>query len=264
MPKPAETAISSLEQYVGFVEELPPDTAHWFRGCGDAGLPLVPTLYRHKPKLSFDECLKLEGELLTWFQQRSAPYLGRELADEEWEHLFFMQHFRVPTRLLDWTESALIGLYFALTGRQHLEESPAVVWVLAPVAWNRHALRNTHEGADVGVLSHEDGPAIGYRPRGMADRFAKEPIAMVGKHNNRRIAAQKGTFTVFGTDMKGMEDIFEEKKYPAEALARIVVAQGDRSSLLEALARAGITDSTVFPDIEGLATEAKRHFGFEV
>jgi hypothetical protein len=263
MPKPAETTISSLEQYVGFVEELPAGP-HWFRGCGQATLPLLPTLYRHKERASFDERLKLEGELLTWFQQRSAAYLERDLPDEEWEHLFFMQHFGVPTRLLDWTESALIGLYFALTGQKDAEGRPAVVWVLEPEAWNTHALRNTNKGSDVGVLSPQDGLARGYAPRGRAGKLDKEPVAMYGTHNSRRIAAQKGAFTVFGDDMTPMEDIFEEEGYPAEALARIAIADGDRYSLLEALRRAGITDSAVFPDLAGLAMEAKRQFGFEV
>src|SRR5262245_24885245 len=50
---------------------------------------------------------------------------------DQW--LFLARHAGVPTRLLDWTEGALIGLHFAL---QENEKEP-VVWMLNPLEMNR-------------------------------------------------------------------------------------------------------------------------------
>lgn len=45
------------------------------------------------------------------FRQRSIPFSDRSLQDD-WEALFFMQHYRVPTRLLDWSENPFISFHF--------------------------------------------------------------------------------------------------------------------------------------------------------
>lgn len=260
MPKPAEKTISSLEQYVACIEELPAGP-HWFRGCGKAVYPLRPTLYRHVKKLTLDERLELEAKLLTWFRQRSVPYLERELR-EVWDHLFFMQHMRIPTRLLDWTESPFVGLFFALQEEADAKNNRAAVWVLRPDAWNRWALRDISFAG--GVLSPDDDEVRAYAPRTVAARLRVEPIALHGTHNSARIAAQRGAFVAFGRNMKPMEAIFAEEGYPRDALTKLVVRKSDRAPLLKSLLRAGVTDSVVFPDLEGLAAEAKRHFGFEV
>jgi hypothetical protein len=47
-----------------------------------------------------------------------------------------MQHYRVPTRLLGWSESLLVGLYFAVT--EHPEKHGSL-WRLDPVALNVQA-----------------------------------------------------------------------------------------------------------------------------
>src|SRR5687767_11832697 len=84
-----------------------------FRGNSRASHGLIPTLYRHPSIRSIDELRKLERQLMTRFRQRSIPYRSRDLIDD-WEALFFMQHYGVPTRLLDWTENPSIALHFAL------------------------------------------------------------------------------------------------------------------------------------------------------
>ena len=45
---------------------------------------------------------------------------------------------------------------------------------------------------------------------------------------------------------------------------KFVLRKGRLPHMYEALRRQGITDSVVFPDLDGLAREIKREFSFEV
>ena len=144
---------------------------------------------------------------MTRFRQRSIPYHSRSLTDD-WDTLFFMQHYGVPTRLLDWTENPLIALHFALMGASMRPTksgkpafaSNAAVWVLDPVEWNRHALR--HVSFEGGVLTPDDEVLKGYRPIPKFAGMHNQPVALYGAHNSARIVAQQGVFTIFGRDTK--------------------------------------------------------------
>src|SRR5438552_2239226 len=142
-----QTLPEFLEQTETFRRK--PDAPLWYRGCGLVTYELLPSLYRHPTRRTPEGYRDLERQLIARFRQRSIPYHSRNLADD-WDTLFFMQHYGVPTRLLDWTENPLIALHFALMGAikkwtvsgKVAFESEAVVWILDPISWNRHALRH--------------------------------------------------------------------------------------------------------------------------
>jgi len=272
MAKVRVVTINAFRDFTDFVEgaskarqQLP-----WYRGCGDTSYTLVPTLYRDQKRKAIGELIELEERLLRWFKQKSVPYQERELCDDPWEYLFFMQHHRFPTRLLDWTESPLVGLYFALTDpprtRQNKEErgKGAAVWVLRPDVWNEAAFEGMPYRHKIPCVGDEE--LRGYEPWTKAKAMKPKPLAMYGTHNTRRIAAQQGTFVVFGEDTDPMERIYGKGGFQdkGEVLVKLEIPADRVGDVLSSLTAVGITDSLVLPDLEGLAMETKRRFEFKV
>jgi len=94
----------------------------WFRGHADAEWALKPKFYRSGPTDLKTEC-EIREEFIT-----HAPSLCDVPPRNEWEWYFLMQHYGAPTRLLDWTDGALIALYFAV--RHNTGDRDAAVWAL--------------------------------------------------------------------------------------------------------------------------------------
>ena len=200
-------------------------------------------------------------EMLSRFRQRSIPFVDRPLAND-WQSLFFMQHFSIPTRLLDWTENPFIALYFALSSKPKTGvDGDAAVWMLDPTAWNRKSLDNiTFKG---GIISADDALLDRLKPGEKDDLMNSDPVAIYGYHNTARIVAQRGVFTLFGKDTGNMEDIYTTKDYPQDCLLKVRVPKGVKSKLLTSLFQIGFTHSVIFPDLEGLAKEMRHSFGFK-
>lgn len=261
----------TFTDYVQLVERLQQDhkAALWYRGTGRAGFELLPSLYRHTTTTGVSGLARLEIQLMTGFRQRSIPLHSRSLADD-WDTLFFMQHYGVPTRLLDWTESPFIGLYFAVMSasytpglnNQRRFSEDAAVWILDPIAWNQHSLR--HQSYDGGILTPGDDSLKGFKPAPSFAGMNTCPVALYGAHNSPRIVAQRGVFTIFGQNTKATERVFDDDQFPSDCLIKLVLKRSRIASFRRSVLNYGVCESVVFPDLEGLAKEIRRNFGFEV
>lgn len=255
--------VSTLGKFTGEVEKISSlNDVAWFRGAGNANYKLLPSLYRHPVITDSSTLIAQEQEILKRFKQRSLPYLTRTTT-EDWDFFFIMQHFGVPTRLLDWSENPFVSLYFALasakadSGGNYTND--AAVWVLFPKIWNEKALEDISISD---VLSPDDSLMTGYKPS--SPRMRSNSVAIYGNHNSARIVAQKGAFVLFGRDMVSMENVFTRDSYPTNCLRKLIIPAASIQPMLIALSRIGITDSVVFPDLEGLAKEIKRTYNYPV
>lgn len=161
----------------------------WYRGQADSDWPLLPGYMRLTSSIS-------ERTLLAKFRQ-SAALLIDTAPKDSFDWLFLMQHFGVPTRLLDWSESPLVGLYFAVEGYALHTDSDAALWLLRPAELNKNAGIRSKEEADY-IPSFEDDELKGYSVDSVYNNRVRDlfPVATIATGNNARIQAQLGVFTI--------------------------------------------------------------------
>lgn len=218
------------------------EAAPWFRGePGDVSTPLVPTVYRR----DYDE-----NNLLQSFRRYAPTRLERPPerdSTDDW--LFLAQHFRLPTRLLDWTEGALIGLYFAL---QH--DHP-VLWMLNPLALAGYTTTDAVPNAFALTWWDPPGPVRNMGAAnvkaawGTPDVATDLPVPIHPTIIHPRMSVQLSCFTIFGMRRESLSRMVIEDCLVAFRL------EMDRVEALDQLRTLGVRASTVFPDAEHLAIE---------
>lgn len=87
-----------------------------FRGQACAKWTLKPKLFRVLEGMPLPDALEREFEAIRYFQERAHLFVQSSVPErdnlKEW--LCLMQHFCAPTRMLDWTSSFVVALYFAV------------------------------------------------------------------------------------------------------------------------------------------------------
>lgn len=243
----------------------------WFRGEDSAkwwssGTALQPRLYRDKsdPRQTLD----LEAEMRVDFRRRAGQLITERAPDGEWERYFLMQHHGAPTRLLDWSDAALVGLYFAVSRRgrngDKNVDADAAVYMLDPWWLNEQAFKQLGHLAD----NHRSrGPALPDWEEASCylseDALFNEelepncPLAIDPPHLLRRFAAQRSCFTIFGREKDGLRTIARSQN---AHLVKLDVKKECVSQIQQELQLAGISESTIFPDLEGLGRQLSYWF----
>jgi len=123
----------------------------WFRGQANASYPPVPSSLRRGAKGGF---MYRETDMFIHFILRHPEYRKDHVSTFEW--MCLMQHYGLPTRLLDWSEGILPALYFAVTDYgEGSKRTDGIVYCLNPFNLNEIALVY-----DVGALAGPDSEDV--------------------------------------------------------------------------------------------------------
>ena len=232
----------------------------FYRGHRSASYELLPTLQRHCRQQGISDLAKvqdLEANLFFEFQARSAQ-LDHQSRDD-WDLLFTMRHHGVTTRLLDWTETLGVALYFALDGAKEADQPR--LWLLNPWRLNEENWNKTRDliaprflGRYQDRSAYEDyGDFLrDYHPPGMV---LERPVALYPIHLNRRLHAQRGYFTIHGDVNKPVDALNPDCVTALDIPAEVI---GPARHFLTV---AGIDDYLMFPDLDGLARDLHRKNG---
>lgn len=212
----------------------------WFRGQRDFDWKLLPGLLRSDHKLS-------EGSLVARFKQ-SAAMLIAERPGGEFDWIFLMQHYGVPTRLLDWTENPLVALYFATEDQSmDIKGCDAAFWILKPSELNKNAHIEDKDESDY-IPSFDDAEVQGYSTDQVrSKRVALLPIATIATRNNPRIQAQLGTFTIHHKEKAPIEGVGDGKH-----CLKLLIPAANIPNIRDELNILGMNRFTLFPEMASI------------
>ena len=252
--------IDSIKQFIesvnGDLSDWGADTKPWFRGESDCEPALCPRI----SKYHYSE----ENHLLQSFRRQAGGLANVPQRDATDLWLFLAQHYRVPTRLLDWTVGALHAVYFAINRGK---PNPRI-YMLNPRKLNDLAgiITNAPNYPLSWVKGGSYYVALAWQNRDL-DRYQQQqvkqtgidlevPLAFPATYQDQRMIAQRSCFTIHGSILNPIKDILTGKSVGIEDYLieyRINGAAGN--DLLRELSILGVSGATVFPDLEHLADD---------
>lgn len=249
----------------------------WFRGVVGSCYGLTPKVYREKSetiKATSDDATdfinRIEPSMIARFSERSGPHLANYVNPDPWNLLFIMQHYGMPTRLLDWSRNLFIAAYFSTDGApptlSDLDEDEKskyqpTIWVLLPKAWNAQIFRDEAGEAEILTAGHDS--MAQWKPEVSISRVSitkkKPAVALYSNYNNERIIAQQGVFTIAGASRLGMEKQAEGFSGDEPVLYEFVY-DGEPQKLVDELTLLGVGRTMLYPGLDSICTELEREF----
>jgi hypothetical protein len=288
-----EEHIESWNQFmelIGKIETRYKGQQHHFfyRGQVNVGWGLESSLFRElKKKENLQRCFEIERDAKKEFSSQVRLHIDSsalpEKPDDWLEWWALMQHYRAPTRLLDWTASPYVAAYFAV---ESSDEADGLIWVLND--WALGDRMKERYSADWNEWDRLPRPpnnwsnvAKSFKSERFFDEDANSQIFFFQPdRRSLRVVAQQGWLsTSLRLDAAYETHIanwFDEHKHKPENQAkwdtepwkywncRLVIPKEVKREFLRRLQTMNITASALFPGIDGLGKSVKEFIQVEV
>jgi hypothetical protein len=166
---------------------------------------------------------------------------------DAWTVAFAMQHHGMPTRLLDWSDTFAVALHFAVS----VGKGDAAVWLLNPFVLNKTTIGQS----GIFYPTDLDGDYADFFVH-RTKKLDGGVAAILPLRHHPRVFNQRGAFTVHGDVSNTLETLCPQ------ALKKIVIPAAERGEAKRFLEMAGVSEFSLFPDLDGLARElAQSQFG---
>ena len=260
---PEQIIINNFSEFYDTLRRICPitiDKQYFFRGQMDKVPAPLPKIYR-------DNNIEKEGLLYHEAIRRKPSEFTEDMST--FDNLVKMQHYELPTRLLDITSNPLVALHFAC--QEDTEKKDGVVLVYSIL---KKQLKYFDSDA-VCILSNlvkcpmnfdfneqkshlvydiqKDLPS--FDGDYLEDDALHKVFCVLPKLNNNRIICQDGAFFIFGMG--------KSKKEPAtlpDQPSKIIIKADAKKSILKELELLGIDEASLFPETDKVMRQIKLQF----
>lgn len=252
-------------------ESLFPQPRNWddprwaFRGQSQSFGTLVPSFQRiFKQKKSVGAAEIIERDLIKTFRKHYAALQGRTPdmplppsidAGYDLRCLSVMQHYGVPSRLLDWSSDFWTAVYFACAGDPSKE---AELWLYDRDIFAAQLIARP----ELTSLLQPSGPGQSQPPREpdllarRKDKLIVEVDPQITPRMKEQFAHHTLTSDVFadhGPLLFELAQTADAKTSNKASFRRVLIAPGCKEKALRFLEeQKEVTAGTIFPDVEGL------------
>jgi len=233
--------IDSIESYIREILGHCVCCNRWiFRGVSKTNYPLIPSIGRIK---NLDD--NTEYDLLHNFKLKVSSKL-QLLPKNDVEWLILAQHHGLPTRLLDWTTSPLIALYFATKPKikndgvlveETNDDCDACVWALHICEFTPLEMFNNFKIESI---------------------FDERKIHVIYPSNlTQRVSNQLSLFTIQEDPKVELLDYLTQNSNRGTEIKKFIIKRNIIKKIQEDLYKLGIRHELLFPDIDGISYSLK-------
>lgn len=267
--------IGSVTTFLRALEQLPHDKdyEYYFRGHSNAEYQLIPSLYRDKRYIDNEH--RMFREIIL-----RCPNEFHEL-ETTFQKLVKMQHYALPTRLLDLTGNPLIALFFACVSLDKKKDGEVIIFripkseikyfdsdtvsVISNISKQpdsfhfQVSVNQTPEEfsaqESIKLLIHDiQQERSGFEPKIKADHL-QSVIFVKPMQDNARIMRQDGAFLLFGVLENKNKPAIVEKSYTdiqigASEKFKLIINANEKQKMILQLESLGINTGKIYPEIE--------------
>lgn len=231
-----------------------------FRGHSDENWKLETSLQRLLKDNYISMVTKFEEFAISEFKSKFYLYNTSDYEPKttlEW--LSMMQHYGTPTRLLDFSESPFIALYFCLENSNKVQKQDMVIYAIDYRNINKTTLEYFKQYDSSFKYDYTD---IENSKDFIFEEYVKRfnvPLLWVTepKRLNKRIEKQRGTFLYTNSNDKSYKDILETELYKDIDVFELKFSAKYWDNYFIILNKMNINGKTVYGDLDGLSKQIK-------